>query len=309
VLDLPHRGAVPVHTEDAGAVMRAVLVFGALLAALACRAEISVQDDSGHRVTLAAPAQRVVSLAPHLTEMAFAVGGGAAVKAVIRYSDHPAAARRLPIVGDAFALDFEAIARLKPDLVLVWTSGLNERHRARLRSLGLTLYESEIRHAAAIAQTLRRLGTLLGHDVEAAAAGAEFERRWQSLRERHARKAPLRVFWQLWQDPLMTVNREHLIGEAIEACAGVNVFGALPLLTPTVSWEAAIEADPQLIAASGRPGDAARDFARWQRFAQVNAVRRKQFVSIDGDLIGRMGPRFVLGAAELCEAIERARPN
>ena len=84
--------------------------------------------------------------------MAFAVGGGDAVKAVIRYSDHPAVARQLPIVGDAFALDFEAIARLKPDLVLVWTSGLNERHRARLRELGLTVYESEIRNAAAIAR-------------------------------------------------------------------------------------------------------------------------------------------------------------
>jgi iron complex transport system substrate-binding protein len=286
---------------------RTALALGLLLCALTCRAEVSVKDDSGRNVTLAAPATRVVSLAPHLTEMAFAVGGGSAVKAVIRYSDHPAAARHLPIVGDAFTLDFEAVARLKPDLVLVWTSGLNDRHRARLRELGFTVYESEIRNAAAIAHTLRRLGTLLGHGDEATTAAAHFESEWQLLRERHAGKPPLRVFWQLWPDPLMTVNREHLIGEAIEVCGGVNIFGALPLLTPTVSWEAAVAADPQLIASSGPAADAERELARWQRFTQVSAVRDKRLARLDGDLIGRMGPRFVQGAAALCEAIDRAR--
>jgi iron complex transport system substrate-binding protein len=286
---------------------RAVLAGLALACAAACHAEVSVQDDSGQTVTLVAPATRVVSLAPHLTEMAFAVGGGDAVKAVIRYSDYPAAARQLPIVGDAFALDFEAIARLKPDLVLVWTSGLNERHRARLRSLGLTVYESEIRNAAAIGLTLRRLGTLLGRADAAAVAASRFEQDWRMLREHHAGKPPVRVFWQLWQEPLMTVNREHLIGEAIEICGGSNVFAGLPLLTPTVGWEAAVAADPQLIASSGAPQDGERDFARWRRFVQVSAVRQQQFTHIDGDLIGRMGPRFVQGAAALCDAIDRAR--
>ena len=288
---------------------RAALLLLALLWLPACRAEVTVTDDSGHAVTLAVPAARVVSLAPHLTEMVFAVGGGGTVKAVIRYSDYPAAARELPVVGDAFALDFEAIVRLKPDLVLVWTSGLNERHRARLRGLGLTLFESEIRSADAIADTLRRLGSLLGHAEAAEAAAARFERNWQSLRERNRDKATVRVFWQLWQDPLMTVNREHLIGEAIQACGGVNIFGALPLMTPTVSWEAAVAADPQLVAASGRAADAAGEFSRWRRFAQVSAVRNRQFAYLDADLIGRMGPRFVQGAAALCDAIDRARPR
>jgi iron complex transport system substrate-binding protein len=286
---------------------RAVLAGLALVCAAVCHAEVSVQDDGGQTVTLVTPATRVVSLAPHLTEMAFAVGGGDAVKAVIRYSDHPPAARQLPIVGDAFALDFEAIARLKPDLVLVWTSGLNERHRARLRSLGLTVYESEIRNAAAIGPTLRRLGTLLGKTDAADVAAGRFEQDWRILRTNHAGKPPVRVFWQLWQEPLMTVNREHLIGEAIEVCGGSNVFAGLPLLTPTVGWEAAVAADPQLIAASGRVVDAEQDFARWRRFAQVSAVRHQQFAHIDGDLIGRMGPRFVQGAAALCDAIDRAR--
>jgi iron complex transport system substrate-binding protein len=284
-----------------------------LVLALACligpaRAEIRVADDSGRSVVLTAPATRIVSLGPHLTELVYAAGGGERLVGVIRYSDHPAAARALPVVGDAHAIDFERIVQLRPDLVLVWGSGLNERHKARLRSLGLTVYESEIRQAQGIADTLRRLGLLLGQTAAADTAARGIERQWQTLAERYRGRAPVRVFWQLWHEPLMTINGEHLISEAMRSCGGVNVFADLPLLTPSVSWEAAVKADPQLIAASGRAEDATRDFTPWQRFAgKVGAVRQQRFASIDGDLIGRMGPRFVDGAAALCEAIDRAR--
>lgn len=284
--------------------------FAALALALAwpaAHAQVRVSDDTGQAVVLATPAKRVVSLGPHLTELAYAVGGGDAVVGVIRYSDFPEAAKVLPIVGDAHSIDFERIVQLKPDLVLVWGSGLNERHKARLRSLGLPVYESEIRQAQGIADTLRRLGLLLGRADVAEAAARRFERQWQALADRYRGTAPVRVFWQLWHEPLMTINREHLISEAMRACGGVNVFADLPLLTPSVSWEAAIAADPQLIATSGRKEDASRDFAAWQRFAHVSAVKQQRYASIDGNLIGRMGPRFVAGAADLCEAIERAR--
>jgi iron complex transport system substrate-binding protein len=301
---LPHAGEG--WGEGVGAALL-VLTAALLLWAMPAHAEVRVTDDTHHVVVLAAPAQRIVSLGPHLTELAYAAGGGQAMVGAIRFSDFPEAAKALPVVGDAHVIDFERIAKLKPDLVLVWGSGLNERHKARLRSLGLTVYESEIRQAQGIADTLRRLGTLLGHAATAEASARRFEGQWQALATRYERKPPVRVFWQLWHEPLMAINREHLISEAMRLCGGVNVFADLPLLTPTVSWEAAIAADPQLIATSGRQQDAARDFAPWWRFASVSAVKQQRFVSIDGDLIGRMGPRFVEGAAALCEAIERAR--
>jgi iron complex transport system substrate-binding protein len=295
-----------VRAEDAGAVIARALA-SALLAATTAHAEIRVTDDTGRSVALAAPAQRVISLGPHLTELAYAAGGDKAMVGAIRFSDFPDAAKSLPIVGDAHVIDFERIVQLKPDLVLVWGSGLNERHKARLRSLGLTVYESEIRRAQGIPDTLRRLGTLLGQSDTAEQAARRFETQWQALAERYANKPTVRVFWQLWHEPLMTVNREHLISEALRACGGANVFADLPLLTPSVSWEAAVAADPQLIAGSGRREDAARDFAAWKRFAAVSAVKHGRFASIDGNLIGRMGPRFVEGAQTLCAAVESAR--
>ncbi len=288
---------------------RRLLALTCLLAVtFPTRAEVRVSDDGGRAVTLAAPARRVVSLGPHLTELAYAAGGGSAMVGAIRFSDFPEAAKALPVVGDAHAIDFERIVQLKPDLVLVWSSGLNERHKARLRSLGLTVYDSEIRSAQGIPDTLRRLGTLLGSADAARISARRFEAQWQALTERHRGKPPVRVFWQLWHEPLMTVNREHLISEALRACGGVNVFADLPLLTPSVSWEAAIAANPQLIAGSGRKEDAARDFAAWRRLGpNVSAVKRQRFTSIDANLIGRMGPRFVDGAAALCRAVDEGR--
>jgi iron complex transport system substrate-binding protein len=273
-----------VRAEDTGAVMRCLFALLVAFGSLAAHAEVRVTDDAGRSVVLAAPAKRVVSLGPHLTELAYAASGGDTLVGVIRYSDFPEAAKKLPIVGDAHAIDFERIAQLKPDLVLVWGSGLNERHKARLRSLGLAVYENEIRQAQGIADTLRRLGTLLGRTDSAEAAARRFETQWQALAERYRGKT-----------------------SSQPVCGGVNVFGDLPLLTPTVSWEAAIATDPQLIATSGRQQDATRDFAPWRRFANVSAVKHQRYVSIDGDLIGRMGPRFVDGVVDLCEAIDRAR--
>ena len=289
---------------------RTLLLAFALATALCTRAaaaqSISIDDDAGHRLSLPHPARRVVALAPHLTELVFAAGGGDRLVGVIRFSDHPAAARALPIVGDAFALNLERIAQLKPDLVLVWRSGLGARQREQLRALGLPVYESEIRRVEDIAATLRRLGTLLGNSAPADAAATGLVQHWHALQARYSGRAPVRVFYQLWHQPLITINGEHLIAQAITACGGVNVFAGLPGLTPTVSWEAAAQADPQLIAGA-RVDAQSLPQGRWAELKQVDAVKHARYAMLPPELLGRMGPRFVDGAQLLCEALDRAR--
>jgi iron complex transport system substrate-binding protein len=284
----------------------ALVAAAALWLGAAAAQSVSVTDDEGHVLALPHPAQRVVALAPHLTELVFAAGGGAKLVGVIRYSDHPAAARALPLVGDAFALNLERIAQLRPDLVLVWHSGLGERQREQLRALKLPVYESEIRRVGDIAATLHRVGTLLGTAATADAAADSLMRRWTALQARYAGRAPVRVFYQLWQQPLMTINGEHLIAQAVTACGGVNVFASMPGLTPTVSWEAAAQADPQLIAGAQVDGQTAPQ-GHWADLTQVDAVKHQRYALLPPELLGRMGPRFIDGAQLLCEAIDRAR--
>jgi iron complex transport system substrate-binding protein len=129
---------------------------------------------------------------------------------------------------------------------------------------------------------------------------------WAALKASYAGRRPVRVFFQLWDAPLMTLNGQHLISSAIAACGGTNVFAELPTLTASVSWEVAVQRDPELVVTAGSAGEAARP-GRWASFTQVSATRHGEFGRIDGDLIARSGPRFVDGARELCVAIDRAR--
>jgi iron complex transport system substrate-binding protein len=284
------------------------LLAAALLAGagLARAAGPQVTDDAGHEIRLDHPARRIVALAPHLTELAYAAGAGDAVVAVGRYSDFPREALAKPVVGDAFAVDYEALAKLRPDLVLVWGSGTPQRFKDKLRALGWPVMDVEIRDVAGLESALRRIGTLAGTapaaDARARAIGAD----WAALQREYAGRRPVRVFFQLWDAPLMTLNGQHLISSAIAACGGRNVFADLPTLTATVSWEVAVERDPELVVTGGSPSEPAKP-GRWAEFPQVSATRHGEFARVDGDLIARSGPRFVDGARALCAAIDRAR--
>lgn len=284
----------------------AAALLTALLACGAPGAPVTVRDDAAVALTLAAPARRAVALAPHLAELVFAAGAGDRLVAVMRYSEFPPEAARLPVIGDAFAINLEAIAALQPDLLLVWRSGINLRQQQRLQALGLPVFANEITTVEGIADTLRRLGRLFGTEAAADAAAAQTERRWQALRERYAHRAPVRVFYQLWHEPLMTVNRGHLIDQAITACGGINVFGEQPVLTPTVSWEAAAAADPQLVVTGAAANEPAH-LEGWQRLGRVTAVRTGRLIALDGHRLARMSPAFLDGALALCEAIDQAR--
>ena len=284
------------------------LALAALLAAgtASPAAELRVVDDAGKAVVLTQPARRIVTLAPHLTELAYAAGAGADVAAVGRFSDYPPEALAKPIVGDAFAVDYEALARLKPDLILVWGSGTPERIRTKLRTLGWPVYEIEIRDVAGLAATLRNIGRLAGTEPVADARAQAIVTDWAALKSRYAGRSPVRVFFQLWDAPLMTLNRQHIISSAIDACGGRNVFAEVPTLTATVSWESAVQRDPELIVTGGSPSEPAKP-GRWAEFSGLSATKHHQFARVDGNLIARSGPRFVDGARELCAAIDRAR--
>lgn len=288
---------------------RALAVAAALLLATSVRAApapLELVDDAGHAVALAHPAQRIVALAPHLTELVYAAGAGQQLVAVGKYSDFPPEALTKPVISDAFAVNFEALAQLKPDLVLVWGSGTPDRIKSKLRALGVPVYEIEIRSVAGLADTLRGIGRLAGTERVAQARAQSITADWAALKSTYAGRKPVRVFYELWDAPLMTLNGQHLVSSAIEACGGRNLFAEVPTLTATVSWEVAVQRDPELVVTAGAPGETAKP-GRWAAFKQVSAVRHGQFGHVEGDLLDRSGPRFVDGARELCEAIDHAR--
>ncbi len=273
-------------------------------AAPAC-AVIRVVDDTGKPVSVAQPVRRIVSLAPHVTEMLFAAGAGSYVLGVSVFSDFPDAARQIPRVGGAQGLDLEFIAALRPDLVVAWHSGNPAWSLEAIERLGIPVFRSEPQDLEDVATNIERLGQLAGSVEVARRASASFRRRYQALRTTYMQRQPVSVFFQVWDQPLMTVGGAHLISRVIKLCGGVNVFAGLPLLTAKIGVEAVLQAQPQVIVAAGPPDS--RALERWRRWPQLDAVREDHLFLIPHERIARHTPRVLNGAEQLCQALEEAR--
>jgi iron complex transport system substrate-binding protein len=277
-----------------------------LIVSLPLQAEVAVQDDTGRKVLLSHPADRIISLAPHITEQLYAIGAGEQLVGAVDYSNYPEAAKKLPRVGGYSRLDLETILSLRPDLIVGWVSGNDPRQLERLEQLGMTVYRSEPRELEDIAVSMQRLGILSGHAAKGAEQAKRFMQRLTRLAEMNRGKPRLRVFYEIWNRPLMTINGEHLISDVIHLCGGENVFAKMESLTPTVSQEAVIASDPDLIVASGMAGERPEWLDEWRRWHRLKAVRNGQLHFIPPDFMQRATPRLLLGAEQLCSLIHRA---
>jgi len=270
-------------------------------------AAIAVRDDYGKLLRLAAPAQRIVSLAPHLTELLFAAGAGSQVVGASAYSDYPPAAKALPRVASAAGVDLEAVLALHPDLVVAWPQAATRRAIDRLEALGLPTYRSEPRTLEDVPRTIERFGTLTGRPSVAREAAQAFRARASQLERGHAARATVRVFYQVWDRPIVTVNGAHLISRIINLCGGTNVFARLPLIAPEIDREAVLVADPEVIIASGASGARPAWLDAWNDFPQLRAVADGQLYAMPPDLLQRHTPRVLDGAERLCLILDAAR--
>ena len=297
-----------------GRLSRAAARWGAaalaLVGALQAHAAVQVFDVGGDVVTLPTPARRVVSLAPHLTELMFAIGAGDRVVGTVDYSDFPDAARRVPRVGDSALLDLERIVALQPDLLVVWRHGNSPQQLERLAALHVPTYASEARSLTDIARTLRDLGTLAGTAPVAEQRATAFEAAVEDLRARHGGQRRLRVFYQIWDQPLITINGEHLISQLLDVCGADNVFAEQRLLTPTVSAEAVLWANPDAIVAGWSDSyGGSGPLAVWRPLQSMRAVRQGHLLQVDPDLLHRQSDRVIGGARELCDKLDAVRTS
>lgn len=275
------------------------VVWALTLALAGCNSEQAVE----RIVTTDDPQLRIVSLAPHLTELVYSAGAGDMLVGVIAFSDYPPAALTLPKVGDAFRVDEERLAALKPDLILAWEGGNPRALIDDLRSAGYRIEAFGVGTLERVATNLRRIGALTGRAATADAAANEYSTRLAQLRERYAGEQRLRVFFQTSAQPIYTINAEHAISEALTLCGGVNVFAGVETLSANVSVEAVIAANPEVMIAAG---DTAA-LARWRSYAGLQAVDADNLFGVDPDLIARDSLRIVHGVERICTHLQTAR--
>lgn len=267
---------------------------------------IKVYDDANNEIKLEQAAKRVVALSPHIVELLYAVGADKNIIAAVDYSDYPAAAKKLPRVGSGFQLDIEAIVGLKPDLIIAWQSGNNLAQLETIKKLGFNVYLSEPKNLRGIAKNLRDLGELTGNKKTGEDQARLFINELDNLtKNKHYTIRP-RVFYQVWEQPLFTVNGEHMISQIIELCGGLNVFKELSVLSPQVDIESVISRNPDVIVVGA--GEKRNGWLKkWEKWSSISAVRNKHLYGIDADLIVRHTPRILQGAKQMCELIQKAR--
>lgn len=267
---------------------------------------VAVIDDRGHRIALKQPAQRVIALAPHIVEVVYAVGGGDQLVGAVSYSNYPEEAKSKPRVGSYKNFSVEAVLRLKPDLILAWHTGNGAAKIKQFEDLGLTVYWTEPNTLEGVSKALRDVGTLLGVQGNNAAADY-YEQRLAQLRRDYSHKAPVSVFYQVWNQPLQTLNGQHLLSDVVRLCGGRNIFADAVSLAPKVSVESVLRADPQVIVASGMGEERPEWLDEWRPWHQLQAVKHEQLYFIPPDIIQRHTPRLLQGAEMLCQQLEKAR--
>ena len=250
-------------------------------------------------------ASRVVTLAPHLAEMMYAIGAGEALVGVSAWSDFPHDVQELPQVGDAFTVDQEQLRLLEPDLLLVWESGMPAHTVDELRRGGYRVEVIRTRGLDDVGAAMLRIGELTGRQQGAEEAVGLFEREIDDLRSTYAAAEPIRVFFQVSARPLYTINAEHFISEVIEVCGGQNVFADLNELAPTVTAESVIERDPEVLLAGTNAGEAAFDV--WDRWPDLAANRHDNRFLLPDESIGRATPRLAAAGRATCLALDQAR--
>jgi len=273
----------------------------ALLAALLCAC-----DEAPPPTEIHSP-QRVIALAPHLAELMYEIGAGDLLVGATSWSDYPPDVRKLPVVGDAFALDHERLALLEPELLLAWESGTPGHVVDELRQSGYHVAVIRTRNADDVADAMLQLGTLVSRTETSQAAAWAYRAQLAAIRDEHRDAPSIRVFYQASTRPLYTINSEHFLSDLIAACGGRNIFDDLGDLAPAVGDEAVIARDPEVMIAGDKSAD--DPFAHWYRWPEISAIRYGNHFTIDWDLASRPAPRLLLAAEEICAALDEARAN
>lgn len=258
-------------------------------------------------VSSSAAPQRIVALAPHIVEMLFDIGAGDKIVGTVEYADFPKAALKIPRVGGYHGIQIEKILALKPDLVVVWQSGNKVSDIEQLEKMGLNIIYSKPHKIEDVADELRKLGKLTGHDIQANTVADRYTQRLKTLREQHADIAPMKVFYQLWPEPMRTINKETLINQLIEVCQGQNVFAENPTAYPQIGIENVIVAQPEIIILPDEKSNKEQPIIDWHKWPEIPAAKHNRFIRVNADLMHRFSTRMLEGIEDMCKKINAYR--
>ena len=268
---------------------------------------IRVVDFSGRTISLAAPARKIVALAPHIVENVFSAGAGDTLVGVMQYSDYPESAKQIAIVGGYEKTNFEKIIELNPDLIIAWQSGNSHSAIQRLVELGYTVYIDQADSLQDVARSIRDIGVLTGHSKKAESVATAYLEQLNQIQERYKNSAKIKTFYQVWNNPLQTISGNHIISDAIEICGGSNIYAEEFAVAPIINIESVLQRDPEVIIASGMSSARPEWLDQWLQWDSLAAVKQDNLFFVNGDHIQRHTVRLLMGINSICEKLDIAR--
>ena len=246
-------------------------------------------------------AERVVSLAPSLSEIMLELDAADRLVGVLDGGERPAELQSVPSVGRYGQVEMETLLSLRPDLVLLWPDSVPRSQREQLQQFGIPVLVVEQSRFEGLAEQFVVVGNAVGRAEQGERLAEQFRAGLAELRSRYVRAEPLRVFYQIWNRPLYTLGGRQIISEAIEVCGGQNVFADLTLAAPQVSIEAVLARDPEVIlAGSGAQLD------EWQAWPQLSAVRSGRLLEVPDKGLERPSFQMLGAIGKLCEVMAAA---
>lgn len=250
---------------------------------------------------------RIVALAPHIVENLYAIGAGDMIVGTLDYADYPQEATKIERIGGYNGISIEKLLMLNPDLVIAWKSGNKAEDLAQIKRLGIELQLSDPRSIEGVASEILKLGQLTGHTEQSKKVAEAFTARFNAIKATQQDKTILKGFYQLWPEPMMTVSKNTWINQLIETCKVTNVFANSDTDYPQISIENVIVTKPQIIIIPDEKSKRTIPTVNWQQWPEIPAVKYKQFININADLLHRFTPRMLDGLAQMCDKVETSR--
>lgn len=256
--------------------------------------------------------QRIVALSPHLVEILFDLGVGEQIVGALEFSDHPIAAQSIPRIGGAQGINIEKLIALEPDIVFVWQGGNQAKDIEQIKRLGFNLVFSNPKQLFDLADEINHFGKVLNLETKAQEVTKKYVTRLSKLQNTYADQRAVNVFYQLWPEPLMTINGSTWINQLLTVCGANNVFSTNSSPYPQVGIENVIKAQPEVIIVPAQHDrmkeiESSEQTLFWQQWPEIPAVNKNNFIIVNADLLHRNTPRMLLGLEPLCQQIHKFR--
>lgn len=256
--------------------------------------------------------QRIITLSPHLAEIVAELGATDQLVGVSDASNFPNAVKNIKVVSDFQNINLELIKQLKPDLILIWKSGTSAKQQAALQSIfkgtNTQLVQSDAISLMDISNEFERLGKIIGKEKNAQEVAKKFQADLKKIEVDNQRKSPISVFYQAWPTPVMTINGKHLISDMIKVCSGKQIFANEKILVPTVSIEAVIERNPEVvITASEFTNSSTNNDLIWKKYPNMKVNQLGGYISLNGDLMTRPTSRALIATQQICSFLDQVR--